>query len=100
MKTNLKFMLFILLAGITPTVIAQPAEVSGFWVVVGNIKQPYYTIIRFYDPNLMLIKEERVNGKFLDIRKKQNQKMLNRKLEELMHPRLQVVSYRKRKMPY
>jgi len=65
---------------------AQTPGTSAFWVVEGNVKQPDYTIIRFYNDQLKLIKEERIDGKFLDIRKKQNQKLLNRKLEEYLHP--------------
>jgi hypothetical protein len=77
------------------SVIAQPAGTSAFWVVEGNVKRPDYTIIRFYDDQLKLIKEERIDGKFLDIRKKQNQRHLNRKLEEYLKP-LQAKVIRRR----
>jgi hypothetical protein len=96
MKTKLKLTFLILLIGGASTVNAQSEYRSAFWTVEGNIKQPNYTIIRFYDAQSLLIKEERVTGKFLDIRKKRNQKLLNQKLEELLHPQLQVTVHRRK----
>ncbi len=96
MKTILKLTFLILLIGGAPAVNAQSEYRSAFWTVEGNIKKPNYTIIRFYDAQSLLIKEERVTGKFLDIRKKRNQKLLNKKLEELLHPQPQFIVHRRK----
>lgn len=57
---------------------------TPFWTVEGNVNQPDYTIIRFYDHQFSLIKEEKLSGKYLDIRKRRNQKLLDKKLEDVL----------------
>jgi hypothetical protein len=93
---NLKLAFLILLIGGASTGSAQSEYRSASWTVEWNIKQPNYTIIRFYDAQSLLIKEEKVIGKFLDIRKKRNQKLLDQKLEALLHPQLQVIVHRRK----
>lgn len=60
---------------------AQTSE--AYWVVEGNINKPDYTIVHFYDAQHQLIKEERIEGRFLDIRRKRNVALLNRRLSHL-----------------
>lgn len=57
-------------------------EKKSYWVVEGNVKSPNYTIIRLYNKEDVLIHEERVNGKLLNIRRRRDINFLNRKLEK------------------
>ncbi|MEJ0055442.1 MAG: hypothetical protein WDN75_07165 [Bacteroidota bacterium] len=54
-------------------------EKKSYWVVEGNVKSPNYTIIRLYNKEDVLIHEERVNGKLLNIRRRRDINFLNRK---------------------
>src|SRR4051812_1660701 len=76
MKTNLTWLplFLLLLAGSSAT--AQHANESVFWVVEVNVKKPDYTIIKFYNTQRVLLKEERISGKFLDIRKEKTRQLL------------------------
>ncbi len=61
--------------------VAQNAN-PNYWVVEGNVNTRDYTLIRFYDSNNNMVYEETLTGKFLDITKKKNVKLLNRKLRD------------------
>jgi hypothetical protein len=94
MKTTSKLLLMILLMAGFASARGQSPDNSVFWVVEGNRNQPRYTIVRFYNADLLLLKEEKITGKFLDIRKKKNQILLDMKLKEFLYP--QAMANRKK----
>jgi hypothetical protein len=75
--------LFILLMIACVTSVQAQSTSGKYWVVEGNIYKPDYTLIYFYDSSHHLIKQEKLEGKFLDIRKKRNVTFLNRKLQNI-----------------
>lgn len=84
-KMNAKMKCLIALTGIAMTVITTvngQAQNSNYWVIEGNVRTHDYTIVRFYDQAGNQLHEERLEGKLLDITKKKNVKMLNRKLRD------------------
>jgi hypothetical protein len=84
MKTNMKVLaglLFMMLAASVESVAQQKS--NSYWVIEGNIKQPNYTIIHFYNGQDQKIGEIRVEGKFLSLTKRSHLRFLNRKLREL-----------------
>jgi tRNA A37 threonylcarbamoyladenosine biosynthesis protein TsaE len=81
-------MAIILNAGLTHG-LAQSNNCAAYWVIEGNIHQPTYTLLRFYTSEHLLIHEDRLNGKFLYIRKKKNRDFLDRKLNELKCPKME-----------
>jgi hypothetical protein len=84
MKTNMKVLaglLFMMLAASVESVAQQKS--NSYWVIEGNIKQPNYTIIHFYNGQDQKIGETRVEGKFLSLTKRSHLRFLNRKLREL-----------------
>jgi hypothetical protein len=83
MKTTRKLLTVALMMATATCVMAQWN--TPFWTVEGNANQQDYTIIRFYDHQFSLIKEEKLSGKFLDIRKRRNQKLLDKKLEDVLN---------------
>jgi hypothetical protein len=94
MKIISRLLTVMLLATGFASANGQSSDKSVFWVVEGNRHQPRYTIVRFYNAELLLLKEERIAGKFLDIRKKKNQLFLDTKLKEFLFP--QPMANRKR----
>ena len=86
MKTTmkLKVVIAILWLGCGLSGTAQTNE--AYWVVEGNLNKPDYTIVHFYNAQHQKIKEERIEGRFLDIRKKRNVALLNKKLSRLTEP--------------
>lgn len=86
MKTTMKLSLVIAIlwlgCGLSGT--AQTNE--AYWVVEGNSNKLDYTIIHYYDAQHQKIKEERIEGRFLDIRKKRTVAQLNKKLSHLTEP--------------
>ena len=98
MKPIRKLSIVILLLCLATSAMAQ--RNSPFWTVEGNTNHPDYTIIRYYDAQFALIKEEKLAGKFLDIRKKRNQKLLDKKLEDVLNEQYPItVTRRKSKHP-
>lgn len=98
MKATLKLgltFITLLMGGLSSTG-AQPTNKPVFWVVEGNVKQPDYTIVKLYDRQMRLVREERVEGRFLDIRKRRDKRLLNRRLEDWMRPEPQVAVHRNR----
>ncbi len=84
-KMNVTMKWLIALTGIAMTVITSAngqAHNSNYWVIEGSVRTHDHTIVRFYDRVGNQLYEERVEGKFLDITKKKNVKMLNRKLRD------------------
>ncbi len=96
MKPIRKLSIVILLLCLATSVMAQWN--SPFWTVEGNTNQPDYTVIRYYDTQFALIKEEKLSGKFLDIRKRRNQKLLDKKLEDVLNKQYPITR-RKSKHP-
>jgi hypothetical protein len=81
MKTWIKLWMVISILWMGYGAAAQTSE--AYWVVEGNLNKPDYTIIHFYNSQHQKISEERVEGRFLDIRKKRNVMLLNKKLSRL-----------------
>jgi hypothetical protein len=79
----------IVLIGFVSLAHAQTSNCAVYWVIEGNIYRPTYTLIRFYTSNHLLIQEQRLVGKFLDIRKKKNRDLLDRKLNQLKCPKVE-----------
>lgn len=82
---NAKMKWLIALTGVAMTVITVAngqVQNSNYWVIEGNVRTHDYTIVRFYDQAGNQLHEERLEGKLLDITKKRNVKMLNRKLRD------------------
>ena len=94
MKTNLTWVPLFVLLLTGSSAMAQQTDGSVFWVVEGNVKKPDYTIIKFYNAQLVLLKEEIIFGKLLNIRKKKTQQLLDTKLKEFLYP--QPMANRKR----
>lgn len=95
MKTNKKWVpLFVLLLLLSVVSAMAQSKHDVFWVVEGNVKHRDYTMIRFYNAKLQLLKEERISRKFLDIRKKKNRRLLDTKLKEFLYP--EAMANRKR----
>jgi hypothetical protein len=82
METKTKWL--VSLAGMMIIAIGAAAQTTGnnYWVVEGNVNTRDYTLIRFYDSANNLIHEETMQGKFLDISKRKNVKLLNKKLRD------------------
>lgn len=70
---------------------------EAYWVVEGNLNKPDYTIVHFYNTQHQQIREERIEGKFLDIRKKRNVTLLNRKLSRLTESDKETLARNNRK---
>lgn len=83
MKTTRKLLTVALMMATATCAMAQWN--TPFWTVEGNMNHPNYTIIRFFDAQHSLIKEEKLHGKFLDIRKRRNQKLLDKKLDDVLN---------------
>lgn len=62
----------------TPT--REIVDAKGFWVIEGNPKKQHYTVIRYYNSERELVAEEVVNKKWINLRRKRNIDMLNRRL--------------------
>jgi hypothetical protein len=85
MRMNLTTVAIItLLAGYSSESWGQEKRRDPFWVVEGNSNQQTYSILRFYNGNGELVKEERLQGRFLDIRKKRDRIFMERKLAAVM----------------
>jgi hypothetical protein len=67
----------------------QTGNCTAYWVIEGNIYRPNYTLIRYYSNDHVLIQEERLSGRLLDIRKKKDRDFLDRKLNELKCPKME-----------
>ncbi|HWA35606.1 MAG TPA: hypothetical protein VG737_15800 [Cyclobacteriaceae bacterium] len=82
----------ISLAGMMIIVMGAAAQTTSnnYWVVEGNVNTRDYTLIRFYDSANNLIHEETIQGKFLDINRKKNVKLLNKKLRDFDTKNLSV----------
>lgn len=88
--------MIILVCGL-PTSWAQ-VSTGAYWVVEGNVNQKNYTLIRYYNAQNQLLREESLKGKFLDINKKRNRTYLDRRLAFVgSHPELSVRHTRKAK---
>lgn len=53
---------------------------TGYWVVESNILSKDFTVIKFYDSQHRLMYEEKLEGVYLDIKKRRHVKMLNNTL--------------------
>lgn len=97
MKTSMKINVVIatLLTGCSLGTVAQTNE--AYWVVEGNLNKPDYTIIHFYNAQHQHIREERIEGRFLDIRKKRNIALLNKKLSRLTEQDKETLARNNRK---
>lgn len=84
MKTNMRVLagLLCLTLGASVESFAQQKS-NSYWVIEGNLRQPDYTIIHFYNGQNQKIGETRVEGRLLSLAKKRHLRFLNRKLREL-----------------
>src|ERR1043165_5677604 len=90
MKTKIKWLASLGVMMIVIGAAAQTKPTNNYWVVDGNVNTRDYTQIRFYDSTDNLIYEETIRGKFLDITRKKNVKLLNRKLRDFDAQNLSV----------
>lgn len=75
--------LFMLLVLTTVYCQANAQASSGpFWVIEGNPHSQDFTMIRYYAADRRLIAEERVALKWIDISRKRNIRMLNKRLQQ------------------
>lgn len=81
-ENKLKVALAVLLITIVQGGFAQVPD-GAYWVIEGNLHNPTYTLIHYYNAQHQLIKDERLEGKYLDITKRKNVKRLNKKLNAL-----------------
>ena len=81
---NKELMLSLILTLIVGWTSGQKQKSYPFWVVEGNIRTPYYTIVRFYSSDGLLLKQERVEGFFIDINKKKNRRFLDKRLAQVV----------------
>lgn len=77
-------LLFMTLGASVESIAQQKS--NTYWVIEGNLRQPDYTIIHFYNGQNQKIGETRVEGKLLSLAKKSHVRFLNRKLRELKIP--------------
>ena len=84
MKTTWRLMGLFAIMTIASLKVAGQDKNGLYWVVEGNTKRPVFTIIHYYNGSNQLIKEERFEGRFLDVRKKRNVQYLNRRLHEIL----------------
>ena len=61
---------------------------GGFWIIESNMKTKDYTIVRFYTNADVLTYEEKLEGVYLNIRRKKTTKMLNQMLVSVTEQRL------------
>jgi hypothetical protein len=81
-ENKLKVVLAVLLITIVQGGFAQDPD-GAYWVIEGNLQNPTYTLIHYYNAQHQLIKDERLKCKYLDITKRKNVKRLNKKLNAL-----------------
>jgi hypothetical protein len=84
-NTLLKAAAVILTFGCTalPAMAGMPpyATETGYWVVESNTITKDFTIIKFYDSQHQLMYEEKMEGVYLNIKKRKHVKMLNNRLK-------------------
>jgi hypothetical protein len=99
MKTTVKLLgvaMTILVCGLTSS--WAQASTGAYWVVEGNLNQKNYTLIRYYNAQNQLLREEVLKGKFLDINRRRNRTYLDRRLAYVdSQPELSVRNGRKAK---
>jgi hypothetical protein len=61
---------------------------TGYWVVESNTASKDFTVIRFYDSQHRLMYEEKLEGVYLNIKKRRHVKMLNHTLHMVETNRL------------
>jgi len=81
MKAIVRNLILLLVSTWYSQAIAQKAT-DAFWVIEGNPGKQDFTIVRFYSGDRKLIAEERIAQNWIDISRKRNVKMLNRKLQQ------------------
>ncbi len=99
MKTSVKLLgvvMIILACGLMRS--WAQASTGAYWVIEGNVNQKNYTLIRYYNTQNQLLREEMLKGKFLDITKKRSKSYLDRRLAYVSsQPELSVRNGRKAK---
>ena len=68
-KSIMATVMGVLLIGMAQGAFSQSPE-EAYWVIEGSLHDPTYTLIHYYDQNGQLIKDERMEGKYLDIKKR------------------------------
>ncbi len=81
-ERKIRLALLVLVIGLAPGAFAQ-SNTGAYWVIEGNIHKPTYTLIHYYNAKHQLIRDEKLEGKYLDITKRRHVKFLNKKLQRL-----------------
>lgn len=66
---------------ITPLEAQSWVPQNGYWEVVATVAKPSEATIRYYDLSGHLIRQERVTGMVLDLRKRRTCRWLNKRLQ-------------------
>jgi len=78
----MKTLLIIVAFCFTATVEAQ--NLKPYWVIETNNKKDN-TILRIYDVQNVLIHEEMINGKVLNVLARKDRKRINKKVKEILN---------------
>jgi len=74
---------------------AAAQSTQGYWVIETNPLQSHSTIIKIYDMEHQLVRQDTLVNKVLSASRKRDQKFLNRKVDDTM--RLQALAWRRDK---
>jgi hypothetical protein len=66
--------------------VPAPAQTTppGYWVVETNDRTRDHTVVQFYDLSDQLVYEERLEGRHLDVSRRQTRRLLNRTLRRVV----------------
>lgn len=80
MKTTQYFVMAMLL--LSTSIGHAQSRKDAFWVIEGNPKNQHHVLVRFYAGDRRLIGEERMERAWIDLGRKRNLRLLNRKLQK------------------
>lgn len=81
---KLKLMGVLIAIGLSATAaVAKEKKNQTYWVVETNAITKDYSIIRFYNSSHQLVGEHRLNGVYLDVRKRRDYKRLEKLATQL-----------------
>jgi hypothetical protein len=76
--------------------VVEAQDLKPFWVIETNVQKQNGTIVRIYDQQNNLIHEESLKGQSLNIVKRRDRKLLDRKVKEILRQEAVASGYKKR----
>src|ERR1700741_572098 len=66
------------------TISCHLSQAQPYWVIETNLHQKYFTIVKFYNGQHMLLHEQKQEGVYLDLSKKRHKRRLDLMLENYL----------------